>query len=93
MAFNPDNSGSTGNNTASRKDKKADRFLNLYITGNDGKPVKVSFIGLHMDVPHEKAIIDYLDANPAGIDNVLGAFTAVYRTATPKPFVGFSFGA
>lgn len=91
MAFNPSTSTAS---SSSKEFKKADRFLNLYITGLDGKPVKVSFIGLHADVPHEKAIIDYLDANPDKTGDVLGAFTADYRSSvSTKTFAGFKFGA
>lgn len=91
MAFT---SSTTVPSTSSNKDnfKKADRFLNLYITGLDGKPVKVSFIGLHADVPHEKAIIDYLDANPDKTGDVLSAMSADYRSSA-KIFAGFKFGA
>jgi len=86
-------SSSTGSTTTKGEFKKADRFLNLYITGIDGKPVKVSFIGLHIDVPAENAIIEYLDANPDKTSDVLTAMTADYRSATPvKAFVGFKFG-
>lgn len=93
MAFNP--STTVPSSTSNKGDfKKADRFLNLYITGLDGKPVKVSFIGLHADVPHEKAIIDYLDANPEKTGDVLSAFTADYRSSvSTKTFAGFKFGA
>lgn len=93
MAFNPSNNASS--TTSTKGDfKKADRFLNLYITGLDGKPVKVSFIGLHADVPHEKAIIDYLDANPEKTGDVLSAMTADYRSSvSTKTFAGFKFGA
>lgn len=93
MAFNQ---SSTASSTTTNKGdfKKADRFLNLYITGLDGKPIKVSFIGLHADVPHEKAIMDYLDANPDKTGDVISAMTADYRSATPvKAFAGFKFGA
>ena len=93
MAFT---SSTTVPSTSSNKDnfKKADRFLNLYITGLDGKPVKVSFIGLHADVPHEKAIIDYLDANPEKTGDVLSAMSADYRSSvSTKTFAGFKFGA
>lgn len=93
MAFNPSTTATSS--TSNKGDfKKADRFLNLYITGLDGKPVKVSFIGLHADVPHEKAIIDYLDANPEKTGDVLSAFTADYRSSvSTKTFAGFKFGA
>jgi len=91
MGFSSSSTGST--TTAKGEFKKADRFLNLYITGIDGKPVKVSFIGLHIDVPAENAIIEYLDANPDNVSDVLTAMTADYRSATPvKAFVGFKFG-
>lgn len=93
MAFNPSTSPASTTTAGNDKFKKADRFLNLYITGLDGKPVKVSFIGLHADVPHEKAIMDYLDANPDKTGDVISAMTADYRSSTPvKAFAGFKFG-
>ena len=93
MAFNQSSTASS-TTTGNDKFKKADRFLNLYITGLDGKPIKVSFIGLHADVPHEQAIIEYLDANPDKTSDVISAMTADYRSATPvKAFAGFKFGA
>jgi hypothetical protein len=93
MAFTSSTSGS-GANEGTKGFKKADRFINLYLTGLDGKPVKVSFIGLHADVPHEQAIIDYLDANPEGTKDVLSAMTADYRNGvSTKVFAGFKFGA
>ena len=94
MAFNPSTSPASTTTAGNDKFKKADRFLNLYITGLDGKPIKISFIGLHADVPAENAIIEYLDANPDKTADVLSAMTADYRSAAPtKVFAGFKFGA
>lgn len=95
MAFNTNSSATTTTTESSGKGfVKADRFLNLYIKDNEGKDVKVSFIGLHENIPHEKAIIDYLDANPEDVGAVLNAFTADYRSAvSTKKFAGFKFGA
>ena len=95
MAFNTNSSATTTTTESSGKGfVKADRFLNLYIKDNSGKDVKVSFIGLHLSVPHEKAIIDYLDANPEKTGDVLSAMSADYRSSvSTKTFAGFKFGA
>jgi hypothetical protein len=95
MAFNTSTTPATTTTETTKGFVKADRFLNLYIKDNDGKDIKVSFIGLHENIPHENAIIRHLDANPeSGITDVLNALSADYRSATStKNFVGFKFGA
>jgi hypothetical protein len=74
--------------------KKADFFLNLTITDAVGNVSKLGFIGLHNDVASEKAIIDYLIANPGKEGDVIGAMTGEFRSgvAAAKPFAGFTFG-
>lgn len=63
MGFSTENNASGSSANGSKGFKPADRFLNMSITGLDGKPVKVGFIGLHIDVPAEKAIIDYIESS------------------------------
>ena len=74
--------------------KKADWFLNLSITDAVGNVSKLGFIPLHNDVPSEKAIIEYLVANPGKESDVIAAISGEFRSgiAAVKPFAGFAFG-
>jgi len=90
MGFSTESNKSS--TTGSKEFVKADRFINLYLTDAEGKAVKVSFIGLHKNIAHENALIEFLDADEKNVNKVVGALTADYRSATPtKAFAGFKF--
>ena len=93
MAFQT-SSNTPSTNVTKGEFKKADFFLNLSITDAAGNVSKLGFIGLHNDVASEKAIIDYLVANPGKESDVIGAITGEFRSgvAATKPFAGFAFG-
>lgn len=92
MAYNTETTKST--NVTKGEFVKADWFLNLTIADAVGNVTKLGFIGLHNNVPAEKAIIDYLVANPGKEADVIGSMTGEFRSgvAAVKPFAGFAFG-
>lgn len=82
MAFNTSTPVATTVTTGNFK--KADAFINLFATDEQGKSHKVGFLALHKDNALHAAMIEHMENEPeAGVYEVLSSMTADYRSATP----------
>lgn len=64
--------------------KKADAFINLSATDENGKLVKFGFLTLYKDNGLHAAAMAHIEANPdGGVEDVLNSLVADFRSAVP----------
>ena len=82
MAANFTTSANT--TTTNNNFKKADAFINLNATDENGKLVKFGFLTLYKDNGLHAAAMAHIEANPdTGVNDVLSSLLADFRSATP----------
>lgn len=88
MAFNRNNqnNGSNGNDDS----WKAAGFLNLYLPSKSGGRRKLGAIPLKESKPSEKAILDWLNADPSRVATILSKLEMEYQSAVPSDTSGFA---
>lgn len=72
------NSEASSSNNASVQFKKADAFVNLYVTEKSGRRSKVGAIALHLDSGMGARLIPWLDANEGNAQALLKHLTVQY---------------
>lgn len=68
---------------------KAQGFINISLPTKDGKTRKLGAIPLRDSNVNEKALREFLESNPDGVEALLGKLVIDYQNATPAEGNGF----
>lgn len=90
MGFSTSSSAAQNNTNT---DWKAQAFINLYLPDSEtGKPRKLGAIALKVSNPAEKGLMEWLQADPTRVKNILAALTADFHAVDPAKPNGFKLG-
>lgn len=81
---------SNAQQSASNDSWKAQGFLNFSLPTGDGKFRKLGSIALKDAKPAEKALMEWLQKDPANIAKLMAKVRVDFQSATPADTAGFS---
>lgn len=93
MAFdlNPNSTRSTGSNND--ESWKSQAFINIYLPGRNGNRRKLGSIGLKVSKPAEKELIEFLQADPERITELMAHAEVDFQLVNDTESNGFDLAA
>jgi len=89
MAFDFGNNNNVTPLNSNNNFRKSQGFINLYLPTQEGGRRKLGSIGLKMDKPAEKQLLEFLMADPSRIGQLLRRLEADFQPAEGNPANGF----
>lgn len=86
MAFTQTNTAPAQSNDS----WKAQAFINISLPGANGKDRKLGAIALHTNKVAEKSLMEWLQADPANVQKLLGKMKLDFQLATGTETSGFA---
>lgn len=91
MAFNTSAAPAAAPSTNSNWEKAAG-FINFYLPSRDGKRRKLGAIALKLSKANEKALVEFLEADPANVTAMVSKLIVEYQSAKQSEAHAFDLG-